>query len=146
MAAQAAIKFDVDPVWAKELTDLPMAVPEYWWLGHTSRKRCFGKIKKVDCKAPNFAYFLLEINGAPGELYGMRYDDILLYADNKNPDYIHPPGSATPPSQTREISHSENRTRTATSTEKSDCCPGRHASGETRQKATATPEGEGGDG
>ena len=97
MVAQAAIKFDVDPVWAKELTDLPMAVPEYWWLGHTSRKRCFGKIKKVDCKAPNFAYFLLEVNGAPGQLYGMQYDDVLLYADNENPDYKKYTLPAAPP-------------------------------------------------
>ena len=97
MAAKASIKFDVDPVWAKELMDLPMAVPEYWWLGHTSRKRCFGKIKKVDCKAPNFAYFLLEVNGAPGQLYGMRYDDVLLYADNKNPDYKKYTLPAAPP-------------------------------------------------
>ena len=36
-------RFDVDPKWAENLERLPMAVPEYWWVGFTSRTRCFGK-------------------------------------------------------------------------------------------------------
>ena len=51
----------------------------------------------MDCKAPNFAYFLLEVNGAPGQLYGMRYDDVLLYADNEKPDYKNYTLPAAPP-------------------------------------------------
>ena len=82
-----AKRFDVDPEWAEKLEGLPMAVPEYWWVGFTSRTRCIGKIKKVNCNARNYAYFFLELDSARGTLYGMRYDDVLLYANDEHPDY-----------------------------------------------------------
>ena len=82
-----AKRFDVDPEWAEKLEGLPMAVPEYWWVGFTSRTRCFGKIAKVNCNASNHDYFFLELDSARGTFYPMRYDDVLLYANDEHPDY-----------------------------------------------------------
>ena len=64
-----------------------MAVPKYWRLGYTGRKRCFGNIKKVNCNARNYAYFFLELESAHGTLYGMQYDNVLLFANDERADY-----------------------------------------------------------
>ena len=93
----ASDRFDVDPEWAKSIEGLPMAVPEYWWVGYTRRTRCFGKIKKVNCNAPNRAYFMMELTKTPGVYYGMRYDDVVLYADETHADYKRYDLPADPP-------------------------------------------------
>ena len=41
----------------------------------------------MNCNASNYAYFPLKLDSARGTLYGMRYDDVLLYANKEHPDY-----------------------------------------------------------
>ena len=79
----AAPPFRMDPEWAKSLVGLPMLVPEYWWPGYRSRKRCRGTIKKVNPTAANGAHFFLELFDSPGILYGMGYPAVLLYCDGE---------------------------------------------------------------
>ena len=72
----------MDQKWAKSLVDLPMAVPEYWWCGYRSQKRCHGTIKKGNASAANNSCFLLELFDIPGIIYGMGYPAVLLYCDS----------------------------------------------------------------
>ena len=81
IGTMAEAEYSVDPEWAMSLLGLPMAVPEYWWPGFSRLKRFFGKIAKVNPRAENSAFFLLELNEEPGEYYAMRYDDVARYAN-----------------------------------------------------------------
>ena len=77
----------IDREWADSLIGLPMAVPEYWWNGYNGSTPCLGAIVAIDYDAKKENYFLLEVDDTPGVQYPMRYDAVLLYADEEHETY-----------------------------------------------------------
>jgi hypothetical protein len=62
-----------------------MAVPEHWWPGYSNRDICLGKLKIFDSGLS--APFVSEVEGEPGQPYGMWYDAILVYANVEHNNY-----------------------------------------------------------
>jgi hypothetical protein len=59
-----------------------MAVPERWWPGYSSAKLCYGKIASINkTAARDLNVFTLVLKDEPRKRYGMRYDAVVLYAD-----------------------------------------------------------------
>ena len=72
--------FPYDREWANSLVGLPMAVPEHWWPGFNSSALCLGKIISVDTNGNTLNCFVLQVHSKLGQLYGMRYNVVYLYA------------------------------------------------------------------
>ena len=79
---------DIDKEWATSLVGLRMKVSGSWWTnstGNTSSSGIIlhpGKIHSVDFQAHRNRFFLLQLDDVDEpELYPMRYDAVLAYAD-----------------------------------------------------------------
>ena len=89
-----SVVFPYNLEWAESLVGLPMAVPERWWTGYSSAKLCYSKIASINKKAVrNLNVFTLVLKEEPRKRYGIRYDAVVLYANehDKKPCKFHLP-------------------------------------------------------
>ena len=89
----------VDADWAKSLKGLPILIPDNWWNGCSGTNLNPGTIKKIDLDDAAGRYFEVELNSdaddneklrrkrKPPVLYKLRYDAVLLYADETHEDF-----------------------------------------------------------
>jgi len=64
-----------------------MNVPDDWWPGFTSENLNGGVIARVDLDIATNNHFQLELDNEPGSFYAMRYDAVVLYADETHRSY-----------------------------------------------------------
>jgi hypothetical protein len=79
----------INQEWAGLLTSLCMNVPNSWWAGITSLELNAGAISHLDFNQENECYFQLELDKEKGIYQAMRYDAVLLYADESHPMFAH---------------------------------------------------------
>ena len=76
---------DIDQKWALSLVGLRLKVPEYWWPNYFGSTLYAGRIAAVDFSDKAERYFLLTLdNEEDNNLYPMRYDAVLFYADKEH--------------------------------------------------------------
>ena len=83
--AIGAMTFDAE--WAETLVGLRLNVPNSWWPGFVDGGLNRGRIAAVNLGAPNKFYFEVELDDELGAHYAMRYDSVLLYADEGQPGF-----------------------------------------------------------
>jgi hypothetical protein len=66
---------------------LRLNIPNKWWPGLCNGSLNQGKIAAITLDPLSSYYFQIELNNEPGVHYTMRYDSVLLYADNEQPGY-----------------------------------------------------------
>jgi hypothetical protein len=77
----------IDSEWAEALVGLRLNVPNSWWPGFVDDGLNRGRIAAVNLDAPNAFYFEVELGNKLGAHYAMRYDSVLLYADEGQPGF-----------------------------------------------------------
>jgi hypothetical protein len=77
----------IDSEWAEALVGLRLNVPNSWWPGFVDGGLNRGRIAAVNLGAPNEFYFEVELDDELGAHYAMRYDSVLLYADEGQPGF-----------------------------------------------------------
>jgi hypothetical protein len=73
--------------WAEALVSLRLNVPNSWWPGFVNDGLNRGRIAAINLDAPNAFYFKVELDNELGAHYAMRYDSVLLYADEGQPGF-----------------------------------------------------------
>ena len=79
----ALTSYVIDPEWGESLVVLRMAVPLSWWPEYTGTELSLDKVTKFDAAVSPL--FLLVVNDKPGNMYAMRYDTVLAYAQVEYP-------------------------------------------------------------
>jgi len=77
----------IDSEWAEALVGLRLNVPNSWWPVAGLRRRR-SRIAAINLDAPNAFYFEVELDNELGAHYAMRYDSVLLYADEGQPGFL----------------------------------------------------------
>jgi len=77
----------IDSEWVGALVGLRLNVPNSWWPGFVDDGLNRGRIAAINLDAPNAFYFEVELNNELGAHYTMRYDSVLLYADEGQPGF-----------------------------------------------------------
>ena len=77
----------INSEWAETLVGLCLNIPNKWWPGFRDGGINRGKIAAINLDLSSSCYFEVELNDEPGAHYAMRYDSILLYADDKKPGF-----------------------------------------------------------
>jgi len=78
----------IDREWAKSLVGLRMKVEECWWPEFSSTALCPGKISAVNFDDEAGRFFLLQLDGEERTYpMTMRYDAVLLYADEEDANF-----------------------------------------------------------
>ncbi len=77
----------IDSEWAEMLVGLRLNIPNKWWLGFRDGGLNRGKIAAMTLDLSSSYYFQVELDDEPGVHYAMRYDSVLLYADNEQPGF-----------------------------------------------------------
>jgi len=77
----------IDSEWAEALVGLRLNVPNSWWPGFVDDGLNRGRISAINLHAPNAFYFEVELDNELGAHYAMRYDSVLLYADEGQPGF-----------------------------------------------------------
>ena len=73
----------IDSEWAETLVGLRLNIPDKWWPGFCNGSLNRGKIAAINLDPLSSYYFEVELNDEPGAHYAMRYDSVLLYADEE---------------------------------------------------------------
>ena len=77
----------IDSEWAEAFVGLRLNVPNSWWPGFVGDGLNRGRNAAINLDAPNSFYFEVELDNELGAHYAMRYDSILLYADEGQPGF-----------------------------------------------------------
>jgi hypothetical protein len=77
----------INSEWAEALVGLRLNVPNSWWPGFVDDGLNRGRIAAINLDAPNAFYFEVELDNELGAHYAMRYDSVLLYADEGQPGF-----------------------------------------------------------
>jgi hypothetical protein len=77
----------INSEWAEALVGLRLNVPNSWWPGFVDDGLNRGRIAAINLDAPNAFYFEVELDKDLGAHYAMRYDSVLLYADEGQPGF-----------------------------------------------------------
>ena len=77
----------IDSEWAEALVGLRLNVPNSWWPGFVDGGLNRGRIAAVNLDALNEYYFEVKLDDELGAHYAMRYDSVLLYADEGQPGF-----------------------------------------------------------
>ncbi len=77
----------IDSEWAETLVGLRLNVPNSWWPGFVDGGLNRGRIAAVNLDALNEYYFEVKLDDELGAHYAMRYDSVLLYADEGQPGF-----------------------------------------------------------
>ena len=77
----------IDLEWVETLVGLRLNIPNKWWPGFRDGGINRGKIAAINLDLSSSHYFQVKLNDEPGAHYAMRYDSILLYADNEQPGF-----------------------------------------------------------
>ena len=77
----------INSEWAEALVGLRLNVPNSWWPGFVDDGLNRGRIAAINLDTPNAFYFEVELNNKLGAHYAMRYDSVLLYADEGQPGF-----------------------------------------------------------
>ena len=77
----------IDSEWAEALVGFRLNVPNSWWPGFVDDGLNRGRIAAINLDAPNAFYFEVELDNELGGHYAMRYDSVLLYADEGQPGF-----------------------------------------------------------
>jgi hypothetical protein len=64
-----------------------MNIPNKWWPGFRDGGLNRGKIAAINLAPSSSYYFEVELDDEPGAHYAMRYDSVLLYADDEQPGF-----------------------------------------------------------
>jgi hypothetical protein len=83
MARSIIQHIPIDAEWAETLVGLRLNIPNRWWPGYDDGGLNRGHIAAIDFNASNTFYFQVELNDEPGAHYAMRYDSVVLYADEE---------------------------------------------------------------
>jgi hypothetical protein len=78
----------IDLEWAETLVGLRLNIPNKWWPGFRDGGINRGKIAAINLDLSSLHYFQVELKNEPGAQYAMRYDSVLLYADNEQPGFL----------------------------------------------------------
>jgi hypothetical protein len=78
----------IDLEWAETLGGLRLNIPNKWWPGFRDGGLNQGKIAAITLDPSSSYYFQVKLNDEPGAHYPMRYDSVLLYADNEQPSFL----------------------------------------------------------
>jgi len=78
----------IDSEWAEALVGLRLNVPNSWWPGFVDDGLNRGRIAAINLDVPNAFYFEVELDNELGAHYAMRYDSVLLYADEGQPGFL----------------------------------------------------------
>ena len=65
------------------MVGLRLNIPNRWWPGYDDGGLNRGHIAAIDFNASNTFYFQVELDDEPGAHYAMRYDSVVLYADEE---------------------------------------------------------------
>jgi hypothetical protein len=74
--------------WAKTLVGLRLNIPIKWWPRFCDGGLNQGIIAAITLDPSSSYYFQVELDNEPGVHYAMRYDSVLLYADDKQPGFL----------------------------------------------------------
>jgi hypothetical protein len=77
----------IDSEWAEALVGLRLNIPNSWWPGFVDGGLNRGRIAAINFDALNAYYFEVELDDELGAHYAMRYDSVLLYADEGQPGF-----------------------------------------------------------
>ena len=83
MARSIIQHIPIDAEWAETLVGLRLNIPNRWWPGYDDGGLNRGHIAAIDFNASNTFYFQVELDDEPGAHYAMRYDSVVLYADEE---------------------------------------------------------------
>jgi hypothetical protein len=93
----------VDQKWASSLVGLRLKVPEHWWNNCSGNTLYAGQIADINFSSDAKCYFMLKLDSEENQnLYPMRYDAVLRYADKEHPTHSRfdlpekPPAPADP--------------------------------------------------
>ncbi len=70
------------------MVGLRLNIPNKWWPGFCDGGLNRGKIAAITLDPSSSYYFQVELDDEPGAHYTMRYDSVLLYADDKQPGFL----------------------------------------------------------
>jgi hypothetical protein len=73
--------------WAETLVGLRLNIPNKWWPGFHNGGLNRGKIAAITLDPLSSYNFQVELDNDPGAHYAMRYDSVLLYADDEQPGF-----------------------------------------------------------
>jgi hypothetical protein len=78
----------IDSEWVEALVGLRLNIPNSWWPGFVDGGLNRGQIAAINFDTLNTYYFEVELNNELGAPYAMRYDSVLLYADEGQPGFL----------------------------------------------------------
>jgi hypothetical protein len=78
----------IDWEWAETLVGLHLNIPNKWWPGYRDGGLNQGEIAAITFDPSSSYYFQIKLDNETGVRYAMRYDSVLLYADNKQPGFL----------------------------------------------------------
>ena len=78
----------IDSEWAETLVGLRLNIPDKWWPGFCNGGLNRGKIAAINLDPSSSYYFEVKLDDEPGAHYAMRYDSVLLYADDDQPSFV----------------------------------------------------------
>jgi hypothetical protein len=77
----------INSEWVETLVGLRLNIPNKWWPGFRDGGINRGKIAAKNLDLLSSHYFQVELDDEPGAHYAMRYDSVLLYADDEQPGF-----------------------------------------------------------
>jgi len=77
----------INSEWAEMLIGLRLNIPNKWWPGFRDGGSNHGKISATNLNPSSSYFFEVELDNEPGAHYAMRYDSVLLYADDEQPGF-----------------------------------------------------------
>ena len=78
----------INSEWVETLVGLRLNIPNKWWPGFRDGGLSQGKIAAITLDPSSSYYFQVKLDDEPGAHYAMRYDSVLLYADDKQPGFL----------------------------------------------------------
>ena len=73
----------INSEWAEMLIGLRLNIPNKWWPGFRNGGSNRGKITTTNLNPSSSYFYEVELDDEPGAHYAMRYDSVLLYADEE---------------------------------------------------------------